>query len=147
MLRKRVSEWIPEASGIEEKEVGAWLTKSIGTIHAFQGKEADSVILVLGGNIVKPGAITWVCEEPNILNVAATRAKNSFYILGNPNIWNKGVFGLLKDMLTIDKSHASNNIESEKESKDTNNNSNNESSVENEDLKDFFDEDIDLNDE
>jgi len=57
----------------------------------------------LGGNILKPGAIIWVCEEPNILNVAATRAKNSFYIIGNSKVWNKGVFGLLRTLLSKKK--------------------------------------------
>jgi hypothetical protein len=140
MLKRRQNEWVPDDLNIDDKVLGAWLMRSVGTIHSFQGKEADSVILVMGGNIMKPGAITWVCEEPNILNVAATRAKNSFYILGNPNVWNKGVFGLLKDMIEIDKTHESNIIE--KETKEDIE----KISVtdEDEDLKDFLDDDIEL---
>lgn len=86
---------------ISDDDLSVWINRSVGTIHAFQGKESDSVILVLGGNVNKPGAINWVCEEPNILNVAATRARNSFYIIGNSKIWNKGVFGLIRNMLPI----------------------------------------------
>jgi len=98
ILSKNKKSWAP--AGISEAELIVWLNRSIGTIHAFQGKEADTVFLILGGNISKPGAIVWVCEEPNILNVATTRAKNSFYIIGNSKIWNKGVFGLLRSLIT-----------------------------------------------
>jgi superfamily I DNA and/or RNA helicase len=100
-LANNKSKWCPKS--IPETELNIWLNKSIGTIHAFQGKEADSVFLILGGNISKPGAIIWVCEEPNILNVAATRAKDSFYVIGNSKIWNKGVFGLLRTLLNKKK--------------------------------------------
>ena len=97
ILNKNRKLWAP--TGIKETDLIVWLNRSIGTIHAFQGKEADTVFLILGGNISKPGAIIWVCEEPNILNVATTRAKNSFYIIGNSKIWNKGVFGLLRTLI------------------------------------------------
>lgn len=60
---------------------------NIGTIHTTQGKEADVIILVLGGNPQKPGAKKWVSQEPNLLNVAATRAKRRFYIVGNEKDW------------------------------------------------------------
>ncbi len=98
ILNKNKKSWAPASS--TEAEIIVWLNRSIGTIHAFQGKEADTVFLILGGNISKPGAIVWVCEEPNILNVAATRAKNSFYIIGNSKVWNKGVFGLLRSLIS-----------------------------------------------
>jgi hypothetical protein len=62
---------------------------NIGTIHTTQGKEADVVILVLGGNPEKPGAKKWASQEPNLLNVAVTRAKRRFYIIGNQGEWSK----------------------------------------------------------
>ena len=98
LLNKNKKMWAP--SGVSDAELLVWLNRAIGTIHAFQGKEADTVFLLLGGNISKPGAIVWVCEEPNILNVATTRARNSFYIIGNSKIWNKGVFGLLRSLIS-----------------------------------------------
>lgn len=97
MLVKNKDKWCNKS--IPLNEFNTWINKSIGTIHAFQGKEADAVFLILGGNVSKPGAIIWVCEEPNILNVAVTRAKESFYIIGNSKVWNKGVFGLLRTLL------------------------------------------------
>ena len=56
-----------------------------GTLHTFQGKEADIVFFVLGGN--SNGARSWVAQKANMLNVAATRAKKRFYVVGDYNAW------------------------------------------------------------
>lgn len=62
-------------------------TISCGTIHTFQGKEADVVFFVLGSNPATAGARNWASQKPNMLNVALTRAKKRFYVIGNKNLW------------------------------------------------------------
>ncbi|WP_300601376.1 AAA domain-containing protein [Niabella sp.] len=60
-----------------------------GTIHRFQGKEADIVFLVLGGNPASQGARDWASQKPNMLNVALTRARKRFYVIGNKTLWGR----------------------------------------------------------
>lgn len=70
-------------------QVNDWIEKSIGTVHTFQGKEASCVIFVLGADKSDSGrgAAEWATRKPNILNVAATRAKDRFYIVGDRELW------------------------------------------------------------
>jgi hypothetical protein len=58
-----------------------------GTIHTFQGREADMVILVLGTLPKSKKARDWVAATPNILNVAITRARHRLYVIGNRQTW------------------------------------------------------------
>ncbi|BBE09856.1 Uncharacterized protein MCB1EB_1695 [Mycoavidus cysteinexigens] len=64
-----------------------WCRANIGTIHTFQGKEADTVIMVLGVDHQHRGAAQWASSKPNLLNVALTRAQRRFYIVGDKELW------------------------------------------------------------
>ncbi|MCK6374105.1 MAG: AAA domain-containing protein [Zoogloea sp.] len=62
-----------------------------GTVHTFQGKEAEIVFLVLGTapGQAGAGARDWASGKPNLLNVAITRAKCRLYVIGNAQEWSR----------------------------------------------------------
>ncbi|MCL2087394.1 MAG: ATP-binding protein [Oscillospiraceae bacterium] len=84
-----------------QDDVKKWVENNCGTVHKFQGKEAKEVIFLLGCDSSASGAVNWV--KPNILNVAATRAKFRFYIIGDYNVWQKSrIFEIAKKIMCID---------------------------------------------
>lgn len=64
----------------------------IGTVHKFQGKEAEEVIFLLGCDNSKTSsaAIRWV--NKNIVNVAVTRAKYRLYVIGDSVAWSNNSY-------------------------------------------------------
>ena len=71
-----------------------WPYNRIGTVHTFQGKEAEAVILVLGAQDEgHNGARQWAGSPANLANVAVSRAKQALYVVGNRRLWgNAGSF-------------------------------------------------------
>lgn len=69
----------------EDKRLSEWVQNNIGTVHTFQGKEADQVIFLLGCDKNALPSVRWV--NANIVNVAATRAKYRLYIIGDYTVW------------------------------------------------------------
>lgn len=92
-LRRLLRESPVVAAAIPEIE--PWVYERVGTIHTVQGREAEAVIFVLGApNADQQGARAWAGREPNLLNVAVTRAKEALYVVGNRELWRSaGVFG------------------------------------------------------
>ena len=89
-IRKYIDQYCKENTGrtrINSRYILDHDQKKIGTVHTFQGKEADEVIFLLGcdpGEGAK-GAVRWV--NRNIVNVAATRAKFRLYVIGDEDAW------------------------------------------------------------
>ncbi len=82
----------------EDKRLAEWADKCIGTVHTFQGKEADQVIFLLGCDKNALSAVRWV--NTNIVNVAVTRAKYRLYVIGDYMVWqNSDLFQRVKGIL------------------------------------------------
>lgn len=97
-LRKRLRRVVEEQTGLP---AWRWAQENVGTIHAFQGKEAEAVVLVLGAPSPQAaGARFWAGGTPNLLNVAGSRAKQRLYVIGNRESWRAaGVFRTLDAFL------------------------------------------------
>ena len=67
--------------------LNTWIEKAVGTIHVFQGQEADNVIFLLGGSQERASSVRWASAKPNLLNVAITRARHRLYVVGDRGLW------------------------------------------------------------
>lgn len=85
-LRERIA-----ASGVLKQwtdKPWEWTRDRVGTVHTVQGREADSVIFVLGAALPSQnGARQWAGSSVNLLNVAVTRAKENLYVVGSRSAW------------------------------------------------------------
>lgn len=84
-------------------DMRAWASERVGTIHTFQGREAEAVVLLLGAPARhQHGARAWAGGTPNILNVAATRAQRALYVVGSRAAWlGAGYFGHLASAVPV----------------------------------------------
>lgn len=73
--------------GYNKKILSDWTKNCVGTVHTFQGKDANEVLFVLGCSNKSVGAMNWVVKKANILNVACTRAKYRIAFIGNIKDW------------------------------------------------------------
>lgn len=86
-MRRRVERetGLLRAFGVKADE---WSRDRIGTIHTFQGREADTVVLLLGApKAAQHRARQWAASPPNIINVAVSRAKQNLYVVGSAAAW------------------------------------------------------------
>ncbi|TSD86160.1 hypothetical protein FFK22_023770 [Mycobacterium sp. KBS0706] len=84
----------------KRKDLASWCKERIGTVHTFQGKEEVLVLMVLGADHAHANSASWASSKPNLLNVAATRAKRGFYIIGDQSLWGgKPYFRTARDRL------------------------------------------------
>jgi hypothetical protein len=99
-LRQRIRIEAGLFPGVDMKE---WVERRIGTIHTFQGREADGVVLVLGaGTSEHAGARTWAGRAPNIANVAVTRARRALYVVGARAAWETaGAFAAVAEAVPV----------------------------------------------
>lgn len=72
---------------VDRSVLNNWVENCIGTVHTFQGKEANEVFFVLGCDGSASGAVRWV--NANIVNVAVTRAKYRLCAVGDETLWNE----------------------------------------------------------
>ena len=80
--------WKEQGIGtLSKSDLDKWCHASVGTVHTFQGKEEHIVWMVLGCDGRGAGAVSWATGKPNILNVALTRAKRRFFMIGDLGLW------------------------------------------------------------
>jgi hypothetical protein len=71
---------------------------TIGTAHRFQGDEKDIIVFSPAvSNGVKPGTLHWVQTTSQLLNVAVTRARSLFIIIGDQDVCRQTT-GPLRDL-------------------------------------------------
>jgi len=81
--KNRLQDHIHEQSGLTREEIER-CHLHIDTAHGFQGDERDVMILSLcSGPDMPQGSLNFLRENPNLLNVAASRARAVLHIVGN----------------------------------------------------------------
>lgn len=83
---------------------------TVGTVHSLQGDERLLVLFSSVYGINDKGTGKFYDRGPNMLNVAVSRARDSFIVFGHPDVFgmeNRGApSGLLRQRLTLDEPRA-----------------------------------------
>lgn len=87
--------------GFTKRDKDTYKPTNVGTVHTFQGKEAKIVYFVLGADESSKGAARWAVSSANIMNVAATRAKEEFYIIGDKTLYENLKNDIIKSTVAI----------------------------------------------
>ena len=74
-----------------------WQDSNVGTVHTFQGKEAELVIIAMGGRNYR--AKRWAVGRPNLLNVALTRARRAVVFIGDFRRWKEVARDRFKEII------------------------------------------------
>lgn len=62
----------------------------VGTIHTFQGRECDFIVLSpVATPEIRPGTLRWLLSQTNLWNVAITRARCALYAVGHRAFWSR----------------------------------------------------------
>ncbi len=77
----------PDAGLPSRTRLQEWCRERVGTVHTFQGKEESVVWMVLGCDQDTLPAAQWAAAKPNLLNVALTRARHRFFMIGDAGLW------------------------------------------------------------
>jgi hypothetical protein len=96
-IPSEVRSMLPEDRCTDDDLDRAMSSVRVGTVHTFQGREHEVVILVLGGGT--PGARQWAAGTPHLLNVAITRARDRLYVIGDRAAWQTVGFARYLDRL------------------------------------------------
>lgn len=97
-----VTPYAAQANDLERRlagrigESGARLR--VGTVHRFQGGERDVMVLSpVAGDNVGPHCFDWIDHQPQLWNVAITRARSNLIVIGDQALWRRrgGVGGEL----------------------------------------------------
>ncbi len=80
-----ISAFRAQANALKEairKKFPQFKKEYVGTIHTFQGSEKK--VIILSTKVCRPqDNVGWINKRPNLLNVAVSRAKELFILVGN----------------------------------------------------------------
>ena len=89
-----ISAFRPQADALEKslrQKFPKFDNKSVGTVHTFQG--AEKKVIIFSSRVSRPqdnSKVGWINKRPNLLNVAVSRAKELFILVGNLDRLKKG---------------------------------------------------------